>query len=99
MFAIPQRNVALSKYTTLKTGGTAKYFFAVTTLKNKISVQVKIRSHQNLTKAILAPLSLASLNSKNKIKLIFDRPQTAITPGQFAVFYKGNVCLGGGKII
>ena len=32
MFAIPQRNVALSKYTTLKTGGTAKYFFAVTTL-------------------------------------------------------------------
>jgi len=75
------------------------HFFAVTTLKNKISVQVKIRSHQNLTKAILAPLSLTSLNSKNKIKLIFDRPQTAITPGQFAVFYKGNVCLGGGKII
>jgi tRNA-specific 2-thiouridylase len=39
------------------------------------------------------------LLSSKKAKIIFDKPQRAITPGQFVVFYKRNVCLGGGKII
>lgn len=34
----------------------------------------------------------------NTIRVIFDEPQIAVTPGQSAVFYLGEVCLGGGII-
>ena len=61
--------------------------------KNKILIQAKVRSHQKLFKAKLFPIS------KNRIKLVFNKPQKGITPGQFAVFYQKNVCLGGGCIL
>ncbi|MCK3654334.1 tRNA 2-thiouridine(34) synthase MnmA [Pasteurellaceae bacterium Macca] len=32
------------------------------------------------------------------LRVIFDEPQIAVTPGQSAVFYLGEVCLGGGII-
>ncbi|OBT11726.1 tRNA 2-thiouridine(34) synthase MnmA [Shewanella sp. UCD-FRSSP16_17] len=34
----------------------------------------------------------------DKISVIFDEPVAAVTPGQSAVFYDGEVCLGGGII-
>ncbi|HEX7438456.1 MAG TPA: aminomethyltransferase beta-barrel domain-containing protein, partial [Caldimonas sp.] len=33
------------------------------------------------------------------IELTFARPQWAVTPGQSAVLYAGDVCLGGGVIV
>lgn len=38
------------------------------------------------------------LMGNNSCKVIFDKSQKAITPGQAVVFYKGDECLGGGII-
>ena len=35
---------------------------------------------------------------ENTIELVYETPIKAVTPGQAAVLYKGNVCLGGGLI-
>ena len=34
-----------------------------------------------------------------KVKIVFDQPQRAITPGQAVVLYDGDVVLGGGRIM
>jgi tRNA-specific 2-thiouridylase len=34
----------------------------------------------------------------DRVKLVFDEPQFGITPGQAAVFYNGEILLGGGII-
>ncbi|MBU9889358.1 MAG: tRNA 2-thiouridine(34) synthase MnmA [Candidatus Omnitrophica bacterium] len=58
-----------------------------------LRVQVKIRYRQHAARATLFPLSA------RKAKVFFDRTQRAVTPGQFAVFYRRAVCLGGGEIL
>ncbi len=60
--------------------------------KKAIKVKAKTRFGQSLASASLYP------PKKNKLKLVFDKPQKAVTPGQWAVFYSGDVCLGGGVI-
>jgi tRNA-specific 2-thiouridylase len=61
-------------------------------VKLPINVEAKIRYNQSLGKAILKEL-------KGKIILSFDKPQRAVSSGQFAVCYIGDICIGGGDII
>ncbi|MBT3704361.1 tRNA 2-thiouridine(34) synthase MnmA [Candidatus Peregrinibacteria bacterium] len=56
-----------------------------------ISVMAKIRYQQKLSRAKL------TISGKSG-KLEFSSPVRAVTKGQIAVFYKGEVCLGGGII-
>ena len=44
-----------------------------------------------------APATLRPVGDR-RVEVTFDEPQRAITPGQGAVFYDGEVCLGGGWI-
>ncbi len=44
-----------------------------------------------------APCTLAC-DDQGRLRLAFDDPQWAVTPGQSAVVYDGEVCLGGGVI-
>ena len=34
----------------------------------------------------------------SRVEIVFDEPQRAVTPGQGAVFYSGDLVLGGGWI-
>ena len=68
------------------------HFISVGKLKAPIKVEAKIRYlHPPAKAAVIA-------QGKDKVKVKFDRPQWAITPGQAVVFYKGDIVVGGGTI-
>lgn len=60
---------------------------------NEIKCKVKIRYRQNEQPATIIPLE------NNNVKIVFDEPQKAITPGQAAVAYDGDIVIGGGIIM
>lgn len=57
-----------------------------------MEVEAKIRHKSRKAKAIISPLS------KDEVTLEFLEKQFAPTPGQAAVFYKGEIVVGGGWI-
>lgn len=61
-------------------------------IKGQIDVNVKTRYSSREAKAKI------SMADENIIKVVFDEPQKALTPGQSAVFYVEDIVLGGGKI-
>lgn len=59
-------------------------------LPKRVGVKIRFRSKMALA-------TLEKLND-NDVKIIFDEPQRAITKGQFAAIYDGDVLQGGGVI-
>jgi tRNA-specific 2-thiouridylase len=53
---------------------------------------VQIRYRSPAVPASIIPLE------QNRVRVVFDEPQSSITPGQAAVWYDGEVLLGGGII-
>lgn len=43
--------------------------------------------------------ALLELCGDSRIRLIFDQPQRAVTPGQAVVFYRDDIVIGGGTIV
>ena len=56
-------------------------------------IEVKVKTRYSSKEAVAK-----IIQEGNKIRVIFDEPQRAITPGQSAVFYVDDIVLGGGKI-
>lgn len=57
-----------------------------------VRCKARIRYHHPEQPCTVIPLSADS------VRVVFDEPVRAITPGQAAVFYDGDVVLGGGTI-
>ena len=60
--------------------------------KAPLRARVQIRSNHEAAPAAITPLD------HGKVRVRFDVPQWAVTPGQSVVFYEGDVVVGGGII-
>jgi tRNA-specific 2-thiouridylase len=65
---------------------------SVDELREPMRVTVKIRHRHEPAAALIEK------SGNDEILVVFDEPQRAVTPGQAAVFYDGDVVVGGGWI-
>lgn len=68
-------------------------WIAISDLLQSMTIEAKIRSAARPAAAVISP------HEPGKTMVKFDQPQRAITPGQSVVFYKGDLVVGGGRII
>jgi tRNA-uridine 2-sulfurtransferase len=61
--------------------------------ESPIAAEVQLRYRSKPIPVTIVPLDVSPLE---RVKLVFDEPQVGITPGQAAVWYDGDVVLGGG---
>jgi tRNA-specific 2-thiouridylase len=71
---------------------------AVDDLHEPMRVVVKIRHRHEPATATIEKVKPERI-SDDEILVTFDEPQRAITPGQAAVFYDGDIVVGGGWIV
>jgi len=62
-------------------------------LEKPLKVMAKIRYN-----APVAPAWVYPSETPDRVRVVFDQPVRAITPGQIAVFYRGETVVGGGTI-
>ncbi len=67
-------------------------FISIEALEAPMHVEAKIRYAATPASAIITPIG-------DKVQVLFDQPQRAITPGQSVVYYQGETVIGGGRII
>ena len=67
-------------------------WFPFPALTEPMRVTVKIRHSQNEQPAMVYP------EADGRIRVEFDAPQRAVTPGQAVVLYQGDLVIGGGTI-
>lgn len=67
-------------------------WIAVEALDAPLRVMAKTRSRQREQPAWITP------EADGRVRIVFDQPQRAVTPGQAAVFYDGETVVGGGTI-
>ncbi len=67
-------------------------WISIVSLSGPLNVMVKIRSMMKETSALIIPME------NQRVRVEFDHPQWAPAPGQSAVFYDGDVVIGGGII-
>ena len=70
---------------------------AVDELREPMRVAVKIRHRHEPAAALIETIETECAGEKD-ILVTFNQPQRAITPGQAAVFYDGDIVVGGGWI-
>jgi len=67
-------------------------FIPFDTLERRMNVAAKVRYFSPLAEAVIEPIA------EDKVRVIFEEKQWAITPGQSVVFYQENLVIGGGII-
>lgn len=67
-------------------------FITLEKLKEPIDVKAKIRYSAKEAAAKVIPLD------DDRVRVVFEEPQRAITPGQAVVFYQDDILVGGGTI-
>ena len=68
-------------------------FMTIENLSEPMEVTAKIRYAAKPVKATIVPVE------KDKVKVVFEEKQRAITPGQAVVFYNDGIVVGGGTIL